>query len=131
MRVEGHLFGGVAGFFAGVAAVYWLLARDPAGTAVLLVCGLMSALIAYYLFHTSRRSRRRLEDRADAEVVDGAGRLAFFPPGSAWPVVTAAGVTLLALGLLVTVWLVLVGVGVLALGVSGFVLQHNPPHHGG
>ncbi|MBZ4324358.1 aa3-type cytochrome oxidase subunit IV [Streptomyces huiliensis] len=123
MRAESHLFAGVAVFFLGTDAVYAWLAREPAGVAALTVSCLMSAVIAFFCAMNHRRKGGRPEDAPDAEVRDRAGRIDFFPPESAYPPVTAAGMTLMAIGVVYGLWLFLIGCGVLLGGVSGMVFQ--------
>lgn len=98
MRTESFFFGGVALFFAGSAALYGWWAREPAGSAVLVVAFLTAALISFFTAVQYRRKGRRPQDRTDAEVAEGAGPLEFFPPDSRWPVVTAFGFALAATG---------------------------------
>jgi hypothetical protein len=117
-------FGGVAVFFAASAVLYGWWAREPAGSAVLVVAFLMAALISFFTAVQYRRKGRRPQDRTDAEVADGAGPLEFFPPDSRWPVVTAFGFALTATGVVYGLWLFLIGFAVLARGVTGFVFQY-------
>ncbi|MFE7859541.1 cytochrome c oxidase subunit 4 [Streptomyces sp. NPDC057403] len=124
MKAESLFFGGVALFFAGAAALYGWWAREPAGSAVLFVAFLMAALISFFTAIQYRRKGRRPQDRTDAEVADAAGPMEFFPPGSPWPVVTAFGFAVAALGVVYGLWLFLVGCALLARGVTGFVFQY-------
>jgi cytochrome c oxidase subunit IV len=100
------------------------LSGDPAGSTALIVSFLMSALVAFFLWTQYRRRGRRPEDRRDGEVKERAGPLDFFPPHSVWPVVAALGYTLLALGVVFGLWLFLIGIGVAAYGIFGFVFQY-------
>lgn len=125
MRTEAYLFGGVALFFAGTAALYGVWSGgDPAGTTALVVAFGMAALVSFFCVMHYRRKGRRPQDRPDAEVADNAGPLEFFPPHSPWPVLTAAGFALTATGVVYGLWLFLIGVGVLAAGVFGLVFQY-------
>lgn len=124
MRTESVFFGGVAVFFAGAAGLYGWWAREPAGSAVLVVAFLMAALISFFTAVQYRRKGLRPQDRTDAEVADGAGPLEFFPPDSRWPIVTALGFALTATGVVFGLWLFLIGGVVLARGVAGFVFQY-------
>ncbi len=124
MKVEALLFGGVALFFAGCASLYGAWSREPAGTAVLIVAFGMAALVSFFCAVQYKRRGRRPQDRRDAEVVDAAGPLEFFPPHSPWPVVTALGFSVACLGVVYGLWLFLIGVGVLARGVFGLVFQY-------
>jgi hypothetical protein len=139
MRTEARLFTGVAAFFAVTALGYGWRSREPAGTAVLTLAFLMAALVALFLHVQYRRRGKRAQDRKDAEVVDTAGPLDFFSPHSPWPITTALGSVLLALGVVYGLWLALLGLGVLGHGVFGMVFQYagrdgqgsNSPSRGG
>jgi cytochrome c oxidase subunit IV len=124
MKIEALLFGGVAVFFAGAAALYGVWSHDPAGTAVLIIAFGMAGVVSFFCAVQYRRRGRRPQDRTDAEVVDAAGPLEFFPPHSTWPVITALGFAVTALGVVYGLWLFLIGAGVLARGVLGLVFQY-------
>ncbi|MFJ3305339.1 cytochrome c oxidase subunit 4 [Streptomyces sp. NPDC086549] len=124
MKVEGLLFGGVALFFAGTAALYGAWSGDATGTAALIVAFGMAAVIAFFCMVQYVRRGRRPQDRPDAEVADGAGPLEFFPAQSIWPLVTALGFAVTATGVVFGLWLFLIGFGVLARGVLGMVFQY-------
>ncbi|MGQ4419022.1 cytochrome c oxidase subunit 4 [Streptomyces sp. SAS_269] len=124
MRTEAMLFGGVAVFFGGTAALYGVWSREPAGTSALVVACGMAALVSFFCLVQYRRKGRRAQDLKDAEVADGAGPVAFFPDESPWPVVTALGFAVTATGVVYGLWLFLIGCGVLARGVFGMVFQY-------
>ncbi len=65
----------------------------------------------------------RPEDRKEAEIRESFGFRGFFPPRSAYPVLTAAGSAVLAVGVVYGLWLALIGLGILAAGVFGFIFQ--------
>ncbi|MFI7401312.1 cytochrome c oxidase subunit 4 [Streptomyces sp. NPDC049541] len=125
MKVEAVLFGGVAAFFGGSAALYGVWSHgDPAGTAALVVAFAMAALVSFFCAVQYARHGRRPQDRGDAEVADAAGPLEFFPPHSPWPIVTALGFAVTATGVVYGLWLFLIGFGVLSRGVLGLVFQY-------
>ncbi|MEU9989245.1 cytochrome c oxidase subunit 4 [Streptomyces sp. NPDC048045] len=124
MRTEAMLFGGVAVFFGGSAALYGVWSGDETGTTALVVASGMAALVAFFCLIQYRRRGVRAQDRTDAEVADGAGPVAFFPDESVWPVVTALGFAVTATGVVFGLWLFLIGLGVLARGVFGLVFQY-------
>ncbi|MFI0900405.1 cytochrome c oxidase subunit 4 [Streptomyces sp. NPDC020983] len=128
MTTEAWLFGGVSGFFLGTGLWYGIWSREPAGSAVLGVAFLMSALIAAFFTRTAREDGARPEDRRDGEIAERAGPVDFFPARSAFPPVVGAGAALCALGIVFGVWLFLLGLGVLLAGVLGLVFQyvHRP-----
>ncbi|MDH6125066.1 cytochrome c oxidase subunit 4 [Kitasatospora sp. GP82] len=125
MRAEACLFSGVAVFFALTASTYGWFALEPAGTVALTVSFLMSALVAAFLWVQHARRGERLQDRTDVAVVEGTGPLDFFAPRSAYPVLTATGVAVFALGVVYGLWLALIGIGVLIPGVGGFVFEYG------
>ncbi|WP_037577150.1 aa3-type cytochrome oxidase subunit IV [Phaeacidiphilus oryzae] len=126
MRTEARLFAVVAIFFAVAGGIYDAFAKEPAGKAALALCFLMSALISFFFYMQHRRlGGGRAQDRPDAEVTETAGPLEFFPPHSVYPVLAAAGFALLCLGVVLGLWLFLIGLGVVVAGVLGFVFQYN------
>ncbi|MGW3199355.1 aa3-type cytochrome oxidase subunit IV [Streptomyces sp. NPDC001118] len=124
MRAEAMLFGGVALFFGGSAALYGVWSGDETGTVALVVACGMAALVAFFCLIQYRRRGTRAQDRTDAEVADGAGPVAFFPEESLWPILTALGFAVTATGVVFGLWLFLIGLGVLARGVYGMVFQY-------
>ncbi|WP_251096085.1 cytochrome c oxidase subunit 4 [Streptomyces sp. Caat 7-52] len=124
MKAEAMLFGGVALFFGGSAALYGVWSQDATGTTALVVAFAMAALVSFFCLIQYRRGGLRPQDRTDAEVADGAGPVAFFPDESPWPIVTALGFAVTAGGVVYGLWLFLIGLGVLARGVFGMVFQY-------
>ncbi|MGW4566284.1 aa3-type cytochrome oxidase subunit IV [Streptomyces sp. NPDC004561] len=124
MKAESMLFGGVALFFGGSAALYGLWSKEPAGTAALIVAAAMAALVSFFCLVQYRRRGPRAQDRTEAEVADAAGPVAFFPDESSWPIITAAGFAVSASGVVYGLWLFLIGLGILARGVFGLTFQY-------
>lgn len=127
MKTEGILFAGVAGFFLVTDVLYAVWSKDPAGTAALTVSFLMALLVTFFFATNYRRKGLRPEDRGDGKIHERSGPVDFFPPHSAWPVLTAAGSALAALGVVFGLWLFLIGLGVLLMGVFGLVFQYARP----
>ncbi|MGV9935720.1 aa3-type cytochrome oxidase subunit IV [Streptomyces olivaceoviridis] len=125
MKSEAYLFAGVAVFFLVTDIAYTWFAREPVGIAALGVSFLMASVIAFFSMVNHRRKGSRPEDRSDAEIQERGGRIDFFPPYSRHPVVTAAGATLVANGIVYGDWLILMGLGVLGLGIFGLVFQYG------
>ncbi|MGW2485960.1 aa3-type cytochrome oxidase subunit IV [Streptomyces sp. NPDC001606] len=124
MKAESMLFGGVALFFGGSAALYGVWSGDETGTVALVVACGMAGLVSFFCLIQFRRRGARAQDRTEAEVADAAGPVAFFPDESVWPVVTALGFAVTATGVVYGLWLFLIGLGVLARGVYGMVFQY-------
>lgn len=123
MRPEARLFAGVALFFFLTGAAYIWFAREPAGGAALTVSFVMSALVSFFCWANHRRRGTRPEDRPDSDIQERSGPVDFFPPHSAWPVLVAAGMTLMALGVVYALFLFLVGLGVTLCGIFGMTFE--------
>ncbi|MFI6345433.1 cytochrome c oxidase subunit 4 [Streptomyces sp. NPDC050560] len=124
MRTETRLFAGVALFFLVTDVIYTVWSREPAGIAALTVSFAMAALVAFFFGRVHRRDGARPEDRKDGAVADRTGPVDFFPPHSPYPVLTALGAVLAALGVVFGLWLFLLAAGVLLAGVLGLVFQY-------
>lgn len=129
MKVEAWIFGINAIFFALITPIYWLSAEDPTGTSALVMTSALCLLVTFYLGFTARRMEPRPEDRAEAEIIDGAGELGFFPPYSWWPLWCALTVSVIALGVAVGFWLVIIGVGFGSITLTGWVMEYYRGEH--
>jgi hypothetical protein len=129
VKVEAWIFGACTIFFVFISPVYWFLAEDYTGTTALVMTGLLTLLITFYLgFHARRMSQLgtpRPEDRKDAEVADGAGELGFFPPYSWWPLWCGAclGVIVFAMAFQAW-WLFAIGAVLGAAALSGWIFEY-------
>ncbi len=131
MKTEAWIFGITTIFFLAVTPGYWfatsayLGSGDWTGTVALAMTLLLTLMITLYLGYHARKMDARPEDRADAEVVDGAGELGFFPPYSWWPLwcamAAATCVFAIAMG---AWWLVIIGAGLGFVALSGFVFEY-------
>ncbi len=130
MKAEAWIFGICTVFFILVAPAYWLIARDPTGTSALVMTALLTTLVTFYLgFHASKMDPRP-EDRQDAEIADGAGELGFFPPYSWWPLWAGATLAVIVFATAMAAWwLVLMGVGLGALALCGWIYEYYVGEH--
>ena len=134
MKSEFKLFGLSAGFLFLCAAVYgwwtWYNSNphqtEWIGLVALILSGLLCSMCGGYFWFVARRIELRPEDRGEAEIVDGAGEVGFFSPGSYWPVALAgaAGVAALATAFW-QVWLLVVGIVLVLLAVGGLVFEYH------
>ncbi|RQX03882.1 cytochrome C oxidase subunit IV [Micromonospora inaquosa] len=131
VRTESRIFSLVAVVFALFGAVYIAWTTQVYGhpewagaTALLLSCALC-AMCGLYFGFVARRIAPRPEDRADAEVADGAGEVGFFSPGSYWPFGLAAACAVAGLGLaLWQAWLMGVGAVAVILAAAGLLFEY-------
>ena len=130
MKVEAWIFGINAAFFAIVTPSYWFISGDPTGTSALVLTTGLAALVTFYLgFHATKMDPRP-EDRPEAEIVDGAGELGFFPPYSWWPLWCASSLALSVFGVAMAAWwLVIIGFGLGALALCGWIYEYYVGEH--
>lgn len=129
MKPSAWLFLFLAGFDLAAGVLYAVVGGDQAGLTMLFLAAGLHGIIGGYLFMLSRRFAVAAEDRADAEVSEGAGPLGFFSPGSVWPFMVGLGATLLLVGMVYTPLTALVGGVLLATSVVGMVSEYwRTPH---
>jgi len=123
MKTEGFIFAGLGAFFGVIATIYWFTSYEDAGSTLLLTTIGLGAIPGAWLIWISRRHPPRLEDRYDATIEEGAGRIGAFPESSVWPLGFAGGLSLVALGLVFGIWLALPGLLVMLISMIGAVLE--------
>jgi hypothetical protein len=128
-----------------IAAVYWFLSYETAGSVMLLFVSVATAAVVGVLVLAVRSTRDELDPRVGGplhRVGLAVGRLIGFsdprrataqeplaaglepiPSGSIWPIVAAAAATMLALGLVYGPWLLFPGIAVAAITVWGWITQ--------
>jgi len=125
MRAEAWLFVITSIFFVLTAPAYWLISGDPTGTAALTMTALLCLLVTFYLGYHATHMEPRPEDRSNAEIAEGAGELGFFPPYSWWPLWCGASLGVMVYGIAIGAWwLLIIGVGLGALALSGLVFEY-------
>ena len=129
MKVEAWIFGALAIFFALVTPVYYLMSKDPTGTAALILSFFLVMMIAGYLGLVSRRIDPRPEDKKEGEIAEGAGELGFFAPQSKWPLFVALTFVLVCLGPVFGWWLAILGFGFGAYTLTGLVYEFYRGDH--
>lgn len=130
MKTEAAIFGITTTFFALVAPAYWFMSQDPTGTSALTMTALLAGMVALYLGVHAAKMDARPEDRKDGEIAEGAGELGFFPPYSWWPLWCALTLGVIVYGLALGAWwLAIIGFGLGALALSGFVFEYYRGEH--
>ncbi len=124
MKSESWIIVSIAIFCALVAPIYWWITYDWTGTTALVMTTLLCALLGFYLIVVARQIPARPEDRLDAEIVEGAGELGFFPPYSWWPLYCSLAFTAIVLGLVIGWWLFIIGAAFGALTLIGWVYEY-------
>jgi hypothetical protein len=130
VKVEAWIFGISTAFFVVVSPAYWLIAGDWTGTSALVMTTLLMAMVTLYLGFHAKNMEPRPEDRNDAEIVEGAGELGFFPPYSWWPLWCGAALAVMVYGVAMGAWwLLIIGVGLGALALCGWVFEYYRGEH--
>lgn len=131
MKVEARLFLSLAVFFWLTAVGYGIWTSrtqhhvEVVGVAALILTGGLVGIPGGFFWFVSRRIDLRPEDRGDAEIVESAGDVGFFSPGSYWPVTLAAAATVVGLALAFEqVWLAVVGVLFLFFAIGGLLFEY-------
>lgn len=125
MKVERNIFAALGLFYAVMGLIYFFFfGYEWIGLFVLLLSGVLSWMIAAYVGVIGRKNDRQVFDNPDAEVVDGAGTLGFFPPHSIWPFWCALVLAVVALGPVFGWWLTILGFGLGVVVVSGWVYEY-------
>jgi hypothetical protein len=119
----------LGGYGLVIAAVYWFVTYEPAGTVLLAVFGVMALVIAGYSTRVGALSKHgpvQPEDRDDATPQDAAGHpVGSFHFESAWPLWFAAGAALVAAGLAYGLYLIPVGAVAMGVAVLGLVRERR------
>jgi hypothetical protein len=125
VRTTAKVFAASGAFGVGVAALYWFLSYEWAGTVLLALMGVAAWIVAAYAWLELRRSRPRPPaDDAEAEPGAAAGEVVdAFTADSPWPIVLAVGVAVVAGGLVFGVPLLVVGTGVCLLAAIGLMRE--------
>jgi hypothetical protein len=123
MTIGLRLFISSAVFSIVIAVAYWLVAREPAGTMLLGVMAFGLSFVAGYMI-LAEREAELVGDLAQADNADAAGEiLGSYSISSPLPIATAAALTCIGLGLVVSPTVAALGVIVLlALGAL-FIVQ--------
>ncbi len=125
MKVGLRLFLSSGAFAVAIAAAYWLLAREPAGTLLLGFLAFALSLIAGYMI-VAEREADLWGDDANATSAAAAGDvIGTYSIRSPLPIASAAALACVGLGLVVSPTIAVLGViAIFALGVL-FIVQSS------
>ncbi|GAA3617753.1 cytochrome c oxidase subunit 4 [Microlunatus ginsengisoli] len=129
MRIEARIFIILTIFFLLVTPIYWFISHEITGAVALTLTFFLCLMLSLFLTLVARRIDERPEDRKDGEIAEGAGELGFFPPRSAWPLLLAGTVVLAVLGPVFGWWLLLLGLGLGGVALTGWVYEFYRGDH--
>ncbi|MBY0176419.1 MULTISPECIES: cytochrome c oxidase subunit 4 [Curtobacterium] len=131
MRANTNLFWILFVFFVLADAAYTIWSMiyygsvEWVGTLSIGLTGIMSAFIAFYLGRVMSAQGGVLpEDRQDANIEDGDAELGHFSPWSWWPLFLAAAIALVFLGVAAGLWIVPIGLVLVAITLVGWVYEY-------
>jgi hypothetical protein len=133
MRTEYKLFMIITAFLFAACGVYawWTWYDSPTrtfewiGIVALALSGLLTLMCGGYFWFVARRIDPRPEDRAEADIVEGAGEIGFFSPGSYYPFGLGLATLVAGLGLVYLAWwLVALGIVAILVGAAGLLFEY-------
>ncbi|WP_420361926.1 cytochrome c oxidase subunit 4 [Curtobacterium aetherium] len=131
MRANTNLFWILFVFFVLADAAYTIWSMiyygniEWVGTLSIGLTGIMSAFIAFYLGRVMSAQGGVLpEDRQDANIEDGDAELGHFSPWSWWPIFLAAAIAVCFLGVAAGLWIVPIGLVLVAVTLVGWVYEY-------
>jgi Cytochrome c oxidase subunit IV len=129
MRTEALFLLFLGAFFGIVGLVYWFWSYEDGGGMMLLGTSLLGFLPGSYYMFWHRRMGKRVEDRDDASIADGAGVISSFPGSSIWPFVLGVGAFFTVLSLVFGIWLILLGVPLILTAITGVTVESRRGGH--
>jgi len=112
---------GLAAVLAPWAILYWIFSYEPAGTAALVLTTVGFLFVGVYLAVKARQG-----DEVDAAPEEGVEvDLGFFPTASPWPATIALAATVIAYGLVFSVWIALPGVALLVFALAAMAVESH------
>lgn len=124
MKLAGKLFVGGALFYWLVAAVYWLMSHDEAGSTALVLTGGLAMMVGFYLIVTANRLPDQPEDNIAGEIADADPDYGHFSPYSWAPLMTGAATAITFAGLAFAAWMVVIGIIAIVLSVSFWLFEY-------
>jgi hypothetical protein len=103
-------------------------AFEPIGTAAILMLGIMSAFIGFYIQKTAKHQGLVPEDRADANIEDGDFEIGFFQPWSWWPFFLGLFAAMAFASLAVGWWMMFIAFPLALVALIGFVYERSRGH---
>jgi hypothetical protein len=129
MKVEAIILLFLGLFFGLVGVVYWFWSYEQAGTAMLIGTCTLGFLPGSYYWYWHRRMGKRVEDRDDASIAEGAGDIDSFPSSSIWPFVLGMGAFLTVNSLVFGIWLIFPGISLILTALVGVTAESRRGGH--
>lgn len=118
MKPQVLLWAGATVHFATVAIVYLAVGDDPIGLALLVAATALGGLVAGWIWSATRHDLPGPSERDDADAPDATGVVGVYPTASLRPLALAAGMSAVALGIVLGSWMTIAGVAIVASQVA-------------
>jgi hypothetical protein len=112
MNITRLIWLGLVAHFAFFTAVYAIVGDDNAGLTLLAAGIAFAALVCGWTWVWWRRHDELSADREDADTPDDAGPVGVFTSASLRPLAVGVGMTGIVLGVVIGVWMLLVGIAI-------------------
>jgi hypothetical protein len=130
-KVPWRVFLVIGAGVGSIGVIYWATAYEEAGTVMLVVATILALWVAVYLWLRERHGAVGEAGAASAAGEAGAaGGVAdehaveqYLPHASVWPFAIGLGAAGLGVGLVLGLWVIVPGLGIMALGLGGFIRQ--------
>jgi hypothetical protein len=116
IRVQVWIFVTTAAFLFAAGVVYWFTSYEDAGTVMLLLGAGLAMICGVWLWIQDRKLAR-----AGAGGVEDEEQ--YLPHASVWPFAIGSAAFLALSGLVISTWVLIPGVFLLAIGIVGFAAQ--------
>ena len=118
MRLSRLIWLGGVVHFAFFGTVYAIVGDDAAGLTLFAAGIAFAGLVAGWTWVWWRQHDELASDRAEADASDDAGPVGVFAAASLRPLALGVGMTGIALGVVIGVWMVLIGLAIVASQVA-------------
>jgi hypothetical protein len=118
VKIEWTIWVGGLLFAAAIAVVYAIVGDEPAGITLLVCAVAFMAIVAGWMTLWRLRHGNRPSDDTDADMEAASEPIGVFAAASLRPLVLGAGMTAIVLGLVLGIWLTLIGSAIVASQVA-------------
>ncbi|WP_430593039.1 aa3-type cytochrome oxidase subunit IV [Humidisolicoccus flavus] len=94
------------------------------GSLAIGLSGILSVFIGIYLQSVTKEMEGVLPEDMDADIDDADPEIGHFSPWSWWPIVLAAGASLLVMGLAISIFIAPIGIAVTLIALVGWTYEY-------
>jgi hypothetical protein len=130
VRIEAWIFAISTAFFVIVSPAYWLIAGDWTGTSALVMTTLLSAMVTVYLGFHATKMEPRPEDLKESGIAVGGAEVCIYAHSCWWPLWCGGSLAVIVYGVALGAWwLLIIGIGLGTLALTGWVFEFYRGEH--